>query len=432
MINENKSIRDLKRMVLIGAIVALVSQLYWNLFVYNFRISSSVIVLPVLLMTLGKNLSTTMTCSVTAVIVFLFRLIAAVNGGADLITSAENLFPIAVFYFCYGIIFNAMIPGKHTVSFSRLFPAVFFADFGSNLVELCISESSLHTMTPEKAGYLLLIALFRTFLTSLILMAESHYRTLLKNEEHENRYRRLFLMTTGLKNEIYFMRKNSEEIESVMANAYKLYEKLNEMDVPDDMKHMSLSIARDVHEIKKDYIRIIQGIEEEISEEYDEKRMSFQDILKILEDTTYHMLEAKNVHIQLEFRCSDNFMTEEHYELMAVLKNLVNNAIEAIESDRKIGTICIEEHLRDGNYIFCVTDDGPGISSRHLPNIFKMGYSTKFDHKTGNIFRGVGLYGVKMTVEEQFKGSIEVRSEQGSGTAFTVMIPAASLVEEEL
>ena len=410
MINENKSVRDLKRMVLIGAIVALVSQLYWNLFVYNFRISSSVIVLPVLLMTLGKNLSTTMTCSVTAVIVFLFRLIAAVNGGADLITSAENLFPNAVFYFCYGIIFNAMIPGKHTVSFSRLFPAVFFADFGSNLVELCISESSLHTMTPEKAGYLLLIALFRTFLTSLILMAESHYRTLLKNEEHENRYRRLFLMTTGLKNEIYFMRKNSEEIESVMA----------------------LSIARDVHEIKKDYIRIIQGIEEEISEEYDEKRMSFQDILKILEDTTYHMLEAKNVHIQLEFRCSDNFMTEEHYELMAVLKNLVNNAIEAIESDRKIGTICIEEHLRNGNYIFCVTDDGPGISSRHLPNIFKMGYSTKFDHKTGNIFRGVGLYGVKMTVEEQCKGSIEVRAEQGSGTAFTVMIPAASLVEEEL
>ena len=57
MINENKSVRDLKRMVLIGAIVALVSQLYWNLFVYNFRISSSVIVLPVLLMTLGKNLS---------------------------------------------------------------------------------------------------------------------------------------------------------------------------------------------------------------------------------------------------------------------------------------------------------------------------------------------------------------------------------------
>ena len=178
--------------------------------------------------------------------------------------------------------------------------------------------------------------------------------------------------------------------------------------------------------------KIIQGIEEEISEEYDEKQMSFQDILKILEDTTYHILENKNVHIQLEFQCSDNFMTEEHYELMAVLKNLVNNAIEAIESDRKFGMIYIEEHLTDGNYVFRVTDDGPGISPRHLPNIFKMGYSTKFDQKTGNIFRGVGLYGVKMTVEEQFKGSIDVESEQGIGTTFTITIPATSLVEETL
>ena len=62
-------------------------------------------------------------------------------------------------------------------------------------------------------------------------------------------------------------------------------------------------------------------------------------------------------------------MTEEHYELMAVLKNLVNNAIEAIESDRKFGMIYIEEHLTDGNYVFRVTDDGPGISpssSEHL------------------------------------------------------------------
>lgn len=432
MTNSSKRSRKLKRMILIGMIVALVSQLYWNVFVINFRISTSVIALPVLLMTLGKNLSTTATCSVTAVIVFIFRLAVAAHGGVGLVSSIENVFPNAVFYFCYGIIFNAVVQGKHTVSFSRLFPAVFFADFGSNLVELCISESSLHTMTPDKAGYLLLIALFRTFLTGLILMAESHYRALLKSEEHENRYRRLFLMTTGLKNEIYFMRKNSEEIESVMANAYKLYEKLNEMDVPEDMKHMSLAIARDVHEIKKDYIRIIQGIEEEISDEYDEKRMSFQDLLKILEDTTYHMLENKNVHIQLEFQCSDNFMTEEHYELMAILKNLVNNAIEAIESDRRFGMIYIEEHLTDGNYVFRVTDDGPGISPRHLPNIFKMGYSTKFDQKTGNIFRGVGLYGVKMTVEEQFKGSIDVESEQGIGTTFTITIPATSLVEETL
>ncbi len=234
-------------------------------------------------------------------------------------------------------------------------------------------------------------------------------------------------MTTGLKNEIYFMKKNSEEIESVMANAYRLYERLSVLDVADEMKQMSLSIARDVHEIKKDYIRIIQGIEEEISEEYDEKRMSFQDIINILEATTYHLLEGRNLRIRLNFQCGENFVTEAHYELMAVLKNLVNNAIEAIESDERKGSIYIQQRREGSDYLFLVSDDGPGISPKHLPNIFKMGYSTKFDYKTGNIFRGVGLYGVRSTVEEQFHGTISVKSVKGKGTVFTIRIPVASL-----
>ena len=225
------------------------------------------------------------------------------------------------------------------------------------------------------------------------------------------------------------MKKNSEEIESIMSNAYRLYERLSDMEIPDEIKKMSLSIAKDVHEIKKDYIRIIQCIEQEISEEYDEKRMSFQDLLQILEATTYHILEEKPVHISLVFQCADNFITREHYELMSVLKNIVNNAIEAIESDTKRGTIRILEHKDGDFYEFRIQDDGPGISPRHLPNIFKMGYSTKFDYKTGNIFRGVGLYGVKATVEEKFKGTIHVESEPGLGAAFIIRIPVNSLEE---
>lgn len=98
---------------------------------------------------------------------------------------------------------------------------------------------------------LAVIALARTGLASVIFMGEKHYRILLTKEEHENRYQRLFLMTTSLKNEVYFMKKNSEEIESVMSNAYRLYEKLSELGVPEETKRMSLAIARDVHEIKR-------------------------------------------------------------------------------------------------------------------------------------------------------------------------------------
>lgn len=58
-------------------------------------------------------------------------------------------------------------------------------------------------------------------------------------------------MTTGLKNEVYFMRKNSEEIEGIMRNAYRLYETLKNLDLPEETKQTALSIARDVHEIKR-------------------------------------------------------------------------------------------------------------------------------------------------------------------------------------
>lgn len=426
--------KDWKRYILIAGILTLVSELYWNAFVPGFRISTAVILLPILLMTLGKKLSTFWTCTITGLTIVIFRSVWGGSGITEVPSMILLLLPNAIFYISYGIIFSILIPNKFTCSYSMLLVTLFSGDFFSNIMELCIFESNdTNAFTLWNLGILALIALFRSLLSGLFLIAEAQYRALLKREEHENRYRRLFLMTTALKNEIYFMKKNSEEIESVMGNAYKLYEKLSEKeDVPEDMKRMSLAIARDVHEIKKDYIRIIQGIEAEITEEFDEKQMSFHDLLNILEATTYHLLENRPARIQLDFQCRDNFVTTEHYELMAILKNIVNNAIEAIEGSKKHaarGSIRLMERLSGEYYEFIITDDGPGISPRHLPNIFKMGYSTKFDYKTGNIYRGVGLYGVKGTVEEKFNGTIEVASELGKGTTFTIRIPEKSLKE---
>ena len=156
----------------------------------------------------------------------------------------------------------------------RLIVAVFFCDFCSNVFEVSLQEYLQQRMLPELSviKYLLMIAAVRTLFAAVALIGEKQYRVLLKNAEHENRYQRLFLMTTGLKNEIYLMHKNTEEIERVMSNAYRLYEKTLMMEeLPKEMQQMALEIARDVHEIKKDYIRIIQGIEEEIG--IDEARL---------------------------------------------------------------------------------------------------------------------------------------------------------------
>ncbi len=420
-----------KRTLAIGIVIALTSQLYWNVFVTNFRISTSVILLPLLIMTVGSQIHTLTICLVTSAIVFLFRGGICFLQGYSVAEAMPAILPGSLYYICYGLLFKLQIRNKHVARTERVILAVFLCDFGANMMEFMIQEAwqQMPLFQMEVAKNLLLIAAVRTVFVAMGLFGERQYRALLKKEEHENRYRRLFLMTTGLKNEIYLMRKNTEEIERVMSNAYRLYESILGMELPRNLQQMSLEIARDVHEIKKDYLRIIQGIEKEIDEEYDEERMSFSDLLHILEESSYQMLAEKQVDVRLLFDCRDEFTTKEHYMLMAVLKNLVSNAIEAIESEKRQGTIRISERREQDTYFFTVEDDGPGIREKHLPNIFEMGYSTKFDEKTGNIYRGVGLCGVKNAVEEQFKGSISVESKEGKGTKFLIEIPAGTLEE---
>lgn len=414
----------------IGLITAVTAQIYWSVFLDDFRVSLAVALLPLLIMTVGKQMRTLTICMVTAGTVFLFRCIvdaSQVETVGELV--AANL-PGAFFYVWYGMIFKILIRNKHVVEFGNLLMAIFVCDFSANVMELMFREALLGgKLDQDILQKLCLIALVRTFFAAFLLICERQYRTLLKKTEHEDRYQRLFLMTTGLKSEIYLMHKNTEEIERVMSNAYRLYERILELELPAEMQQMGLEIARDVHEIKKDYIRIIQGIEQAIDEDYDEAKMSFQDMLQILESATYHMLDEKKLDVNLQFDCQDDFITKGHYLLMAMLKNLVSNAIEAIEAKKRSGSICISEKKQEGNYIFEVTDDGPGIAAKHLPRIFDMGFSTKFDERTGNIYRGVGLCGVKKTVEEQFKGKITVESEAGKGTKFRIEIPVKILEE---
>ena len=72
---DNQGLHALRTCVLIGAVTALTSQVYLSVFINDFRISPSVILLPFLLMTIGRQLSTVGICSITALIVFTFRIL---------------------------------------------------------------------------------------------------------------------------------------------------------------------------------------------------------------------------------------------------------------------------------------------------------------------------------------------------------------------
>ena len=154
--------------------------------------------------------------------------------------------------------------------------------------------------------------------------------------------------------------------------------------------------------------------------------MDLRDILNILEHSTRKLLGQQRADIRLESHLDRNIPVQAHYQLLSVLKNLVTNAVEAIQSAGGRGLVQVDCRVQDASLTLRVSDDGPGITSRGRKMLFQMGYSTKFNPGTGNINRGVGLPAVKHIVE-QLNGTIGVVSEEGKGACFTITVPLSQV-----
>ena len=109
------------------------------------------------------------------------------------------------------------------------------------------------------------------------------------------------------------------------------------------------------------------------------------------------------------------FLTSD--ELVSVVGNLLENAIEAVNmvSDNRSRTIDLQITEDDHGLLILISDSGVGIAPEHIPLIHKAGFSTKAAEG-----RGVGM-SLIMGIVENRGGSLEVDSEPGNGTTFTLI-----------
>lgn len=429
---EPAKYRDLRlsvwqRQLLIGVIVALTSQIYLSLWAEGFRVSAAAILYPVLLVTLVEDRRRPDTGLMTGLCVLLIRVAIDLLGEMSLPHALLIEYPGGVFYLCYDALLCLLVRDRQAVSPLRLGLSLWVCDFASNLLNLWLSSrfTTLPAVLPL-AG----LALVRALTACALLWASQGYRQLLLRSEHEQRYRRLFLMTANLKTELYFLKKDAEDIEGIMSSAYQLYERLEGGQFPRELTALALSIARDVHEVKKDNLRIIRGLEEDVAQAYDHQAMTLSDLLYILEVSSRQLLGERRGDIRLECRYDRDLPVAEHYRVLSVLKNLVANAAEAIQADRGQGAVRVDITASEGRFRLTVADDGPGIPPRAMKMLFQVGYSTKFNEATGDINRGVGLPAVQYIVDE-LEGSVRVESEPGRGTAFHVDLPLKTVTGED-
>ena len=101
-----------------------------------------------------------------------------------------------------------------------------------------------------------------------------------------------------------------------------------------------------------------------------------------------------------------------------MLLNLVLNAFQAMET--KDGVVSVETDIDSNMAVIRVRDQGTGIAKENISNIFEPFFTTKQSGKG----TGLGLAIAQQAVEAH-NGRIEVESEIGKGTVFTVYLPLA-------
>ncbi len=107
-----------------------------------------------------------------------------------------------------------------------------------------------------------------------------------------------------------------------------------------------------------------------------------------------------------------------------IITNLINNAIDSYTlGDKSSRLVLINVTRSNGRAIITVKDSGCGINEENLKKIFDPFYSTK---RVSNLGMGIGLALTKQYIEQDFRGKVDVKSQIGAGTIFTVSLPINS------
>jgi two-component system, NtrC family, sensor kinase len=130
-----------------------------------------------------------------------------------------------------------------------------------------------------------------------------------------------------------------------------------------------------------------------------------------------HQLDLAGIQVQLQLDPELPQVVCDAAQIEQVILALVMNAMDAMPQGGNmwLATSCSRE---PSCVRIVVRDDGTGIPSEILPRLFEPFLTTK---ETG---RGVGLgLAISRSILERHHGSIEVQSEAGRGTTFTITLP---------
>ncbi len=292
----------------------------------------------------------------------------------------------------------------------------------ANLAEALVRVPLAEILTPVNIIILVLMSSVQVFLVTSLVNISQFQKTLVLDEQQRVNYEKMLLIASELYDELFYMQKSMENIENIMAKSYNLHKRLKELKLADSsFEHSALEVAEEVHEVKKDTVRILAGLGEALKIRKEKPVMNLSEILDLVIKTnrSYSQSLGKKIHYNL--RIEEDLEVEQIYPLMAILNNLVSNAVEAISAE---GQISLRARYKNKIVRIYVCDSGEPIKERDRSLIFEPGFTTKFS-VDGVPSTGIGLAYVKGLVEN-FRGRVFFRA-INEEKCFVIFLPAASI-----
>jgi heavy metal sensor kinase len=177
-----------------------------------------------------------------------------------------------------------------------------------------------------------------------------------------------------------------------------------------------------------DLLALARGDEEQAH--FERELVQFDLLVKTVAATAEPLATERGIHLEVE--APDPVMlTGDEARLMQVVMNLLDNAIRYTNPGGRV-TVAVEKTAQAAHLM--IRDTGIGIAAEHLPHIFERFYRVNAARSQAG-GSGLGLAIVAWVVHAH-GGSIDVVSQVGAGSCFTIVLPLlpsnASSATEEL
>jgi PAS domain S-box-containing protein len=182
--------------------------------------------------------------------------------------------------------------------------------------------------------------------------------------------------------------------------------------IPPDEMRRGAEVMRNALNRTTELIRHLRGVARPAV-----VRVTLVDPLVLIDDLRTlmrHDLHRRGIEIEVLGKPGGACVKGDAGRLSQVFLNLITNARDAMTEG---GRLTVEVHAEDSTVAVRFSDTGVGITPADLERIFEFLFTTKGEHGTG--------YGLTISrdIVAEHGGRIEVESEVGRGSTFSVVLP---------